>query len=210
MWGNVKFYFKALQAIMMVALYATSETVVLAKPAIRKKMQQRTLQDYETYLQKIQTLIAHIEQQDPKGRVAKGILYIKKPGKMRLTYLPQKSIELITVGDRLVKYDWATKESDSISLANTPLQFLMQVSGKFTDQAKVEQWIPGPKWTQIILRSKQDPEAGQIKLIFQEKPSFRLFRWVLIDVNGNKTIVTLEKLDINIPIASQVFEMKAK
>ena len=93
-----------------------------------------------------------------------------------------------------------------MELDRSPLYFLL-TSGQLQDLAVVEKVIPGPKWTQIIVKSKQDPEAGSIKLVFQENP-FHLIRWVLTDLQGQKTVVTLSNIQLNKPIPKQAFQVK--
>ena len=164
------------------------------------------LDRYNHYLEKIQSLKASLTQICPDGRKMSGRLYIKKPGKLRLIYEPAHTLELLSDGERLTQYDWRTKESDSISLEGSPLAFLLK-KGRLQEGALVDRIIMGSKWTQILVRSKEDPEAGQVTLVFQEHP-LRLIRWVILDPQGKKTVVSLSRIQINVPIPSQAFQWK--
>ncbi len=151
-------------------------------------------------------LKASLEQICPNGKKMYGKLYIQKPGKLRLIYEPAKTLELLSDGKRLIQYDGVHKESNSMQLESSPLYFLL-TSGQLQNLALIQQVIPGPKWTQIIVKSKQDPDAGIIKLVFQENP-LHLIRWVLTDPQGNKTVVTLSNIQLNKPIPAQAFQLK--
>lgn len=167
------------------------------------------MRPYNQYLNRLQSIVTRIEQINPDGRKQQGTLYIKKPGQLRLIYEPMNTIDLIADGRRLIRYDWRTRESESVSLSNTPLNFLLEKNIVLQDQVEVKQIIPGPRWTQIIVQSKDDPEAGQIKLVFQNNP-LKLIRWVITDPNGQKTVVTLTDFRTNIAIDPKIFRMRTE
>ena len=164
------------------------------------------LSRYNGHLNSIKSLKASLEQICPNGNTMHGKLYIQKPGKLRLVYEPADTLELLSDGKRLIQYDGVHKESNSMQLESSPLYFLL-TSGQLENLALVQQVIPGPKWTQVIVKSKQDPDAGVIKLVFQENP-LQLMRWVLTDSQGNKTVVTLSNIELNKPIPVQAFQLK--
>ena len=164
------------------------------------------LSKYNRHLNGIKSLKASLEQICPNGKKMHGKLYIQKPGKLRLNYEPANTLQLFSDGKRLIQYDGVHKESNSMQLQNSPLYFLL-TSGQLENLALVQQVIPGPKWTQVIVKSRQDPDAGVIKLVFQESP-LHLIRWVLTDAQGNKTVVTLSNIELNKPIPAQALQLK--
>ena len=107
---------------------------------------------------------------------------------MRLIYQPQNTMELIADGRWLIQYDGQNQEVSYISLDSTPLHFLLKPQVSFQSHANVHNVVRGPKWTQIVISSKQDPEAGFVTLVFQENP-LQLVRWIIREPQGNQTIL---------------------
>jgi outer membrane lipoprotein-sorting protein len=192
LWENVKF-FKGMCALFL-------SPMVCANPH---------LEVCNTYLSRMKSLSAHIQQVDPKGAVAEGTLYIQKPGCLRLIYQPKGSLELIANGKELIQYDGRTKQSDSVSLSSTPLSFLLHAEGRLQDYATIHNVMVCPKWIQILLSSKEDPESGKVKLVFQRTP-FKLVRWILCDNQGNRTVVTLSQIHTNVPLDPKIFRMRSR
>lgn len=182
--------------LVSILILCGKSTAVLFKNCIEK---------YNKYLNNLTAFKAHLEQISPKNIKSCGTLYIEKPGKLRLIYEPQGTIELISNGESLIQYDGRTKDRDSFDMRDTPLYFLLQ-KGKLEDLAIVQQVIQGPKWTQIIVQSKENPTSGTITLVFQENP-LQLIRWIISDEQGQKTAVTLSNIQTNIKIDPKTFKM---
>jgi outer membrane lipoprotein-sorting protein len=166
----------------------------------------KILEKYNVYLKNLKNLKTSFIQISPNGTKSTGMLYLKKPGKLRLIYDPHGSIELISNGKNLIHYDGRTKENSSVALRDTPLYFLLE-KGNLEELAQVQKIILDKKWSQIIVTNKRDPESGSVTLVFQENP-IALVRWILVEADGRRTIVTLSNWKTNLTIHPKTFEMQ--
>lgn len=182
---------------------ADSPPVKISAPSL-----ERLLKPYNDYLNTLFSLKATFEQIDSKGRKCRGMLYLLKPGRLRLIYYPVGTLQVIADGKRLIQYDGQTQDSQSMALEQSPLAFLLRPHSRLQEATNILQVVIGPQWSQIILTSKEDPEAGTIKLIFRERPVRTLVRWTITDGRGNHTMVTLSGIESNCPLDPKIFEMK--
>lgn len=188
-------------------LFDSKTTPLDPRNTSHQKQLNQKIAKYDAYLQNLRTFRASFTQLSPKGVQTKGVLYVQKPGKLRVIYEPaETSLQLISDGSRLVQYDGRTQESDSISLKETPLYFFLN-EGSLQKYAVLRSAEFGPRYSALTLSNKEDPEAGSIILIFSEKPTLRLVQWVLVDADGARTQVTLSNIQTNLSIAPQTFRL---
>ena len=178
-------------------------------PQNQQMAQQSTsdLQRYENYLNQINSLQASFTQISPRGKQSQGMLYLQRPGKVRLIYHPEGTLELIANGNWLIQYDGKNDEVTYVALDSTPLYFLLQPRVAFRSQARVHHIVKDAKWGRLVLSSKQDPESGTITLIFQENP-LELVRWIIREPNGGQTTVNLSNMKKNIGMPSGRFDFQ--
>jgi outer membrane lipoprotein-sorting protein len=172
---------------------------------------QTSLKKYNTYLNQLTQFFVSLTQtchKDGKASLSKGTLYVQKPGKLRLSYKPDHTLDLIADGKQLVQYDWRNNDKNSLSLEETPLYFLLH-RGNLEDLATIQKIILSPETntTKIVVKSKQDPASGTVTLEFQDAP-LRLVSWTLTDPQGGHTKVSLGKIHRNVSIDPKVFIMK--
>jgi outer membrane lipoprotein-sorting protein len=173
---------------------------------------QKSLQKYNTYLNQLTEFFVDLTQQVDKDggtQTSRGRLYVKKPGKLRLSYQPAHTLDLIADGKDLIQYDWVNNDKNAISLQETPLYFLLH-RGKLQDLAIIQKIIVSPEThtTKIMVKSRQDPEAGTVTLEFHDAP-IRLTSWTLTDPQGRKTKVMLGKIHRNVSIDPKIFILKS-
>lgn len=166
--------------------------------------QTKELGRFEAYFNGIQTLKTVLVQVSPKGVRKTGTLYLQRPGRMRLVYDPVGSIELIADGQWLFQHDRRSKETNQIALSDTPMFFLLQPRVAFRQQTKIHHVIRAPQWSQVVVSSKSDPEAGSVVLQFAENP-LRLTGWILRDADGRQTTVNLSGIQTNVSLPPQTF-----
>lgn len=158
----------------------------------------------ENYLNGIKTLTARFLQIADNGGTAEGMLYLSRPGKLRLEYDPPVPILLVTVGGFLVHYDKDLKAVSYLPIDSTPAGILVrnriQLSGDIT-VTKVER---GPGSLRLTLVQTKDPQAGRITLVFSERP-FALTNWQVVDAQGRVTRVALTDAHTGVNIDPSLF-----
>lgn len=180
--------------------------VAPAHPKSAGKIEQ-ILAPYNLYLKQIRSLIANVDQRNPDGHQVKGRLFMQKPGCLRLTYLT--GLDLVADGQRILMYDRGKHSGDSVDLDDTPLAFLLK-DGRLQDAAHVASIDLRPGVTQITVRQKHDPHAGQIILFFRmrgRKP-VALTHWVLTDAQGKTTQVQLTHVQTNVRVPASLFRIR--
>lgn len=200
---------------------AINAVVLLGTPCIFCKVHgssvlpqnvQKSLQKYNAYLNQLTEFFVDLTQKvDKEGRshMSQGRLYVKKPGKLRLSYKPAHTLDLIADGKNLIQYDWVNNDKNSISLQETPLYFLLH-KGRLEDLAIIQKIIVSPesRTTKIVVKSRQDPGAGIVTLEFHEAP-LKLASWTLVDPQGCQTKVTLGAIHSNVSIDPKIFTLKS-
>ena len=149
------------------------------------------IQRAEQAITRIKTLQADFLQISSDGSVGEGILYFRRPTQLRLEYKNPETLTLITSRVWLYVDDKIAKSVQAIPIGQTPLSPLLQEivsfrSAEFSTSARAIDGVA------VISMTKEDGEAaGQLDLEF-DTASWQLRRWVITDLLGVKTTVTLQ------------------
>lgn len=149
------------------------------------------IQRAEQAITRIKTLQADFLQISSDGSVGEGILYFRRPTQLRLEYKNPETLTLITSRVWLYVDDKIAKSVQAIPIGQTPLSPLLQEivsfrSAEFSTSARASDGVA------VISMTKEDGEAaGQLDLEF-DTDSWQLRRWVITDLLGVKTTVTLQ------------------
>ena len=149
------------------------------------------IQRAEQAITRIKTLQADFLQISSDGSVGEGILYFRRPTQLRLEYKNPETLTLITSRVWLYVDDKIAKSVQAIPIGQTPLSPLLQEivsfrSEEFRTSARASDGVA------VISMTKEDGEAaGQLDLEF-DTDSWQLRRWVITDLLGVKTTVTLQ------------------
>ncbi|HUX79393.1 MAG TPA: outer membrane lipoprotein carrier protein LolA [Alphaproteobacteria bacterium] len=165
-------------------------------------------QNYENYLNELKTLTGKFTQINNNGQTITGKIDISRPGKMRLTYNPPSSLLIVADGKWLITADTAADQIDYVSLEKTPAAFILSPNISFNGDVQVTNIIPKDNTTEVSLVRKEDPDAGQITLVFQDDP-IALKEWRVIDPQGAETRVVLTETELNVPLSPNLFFIKS-
>jgi outer membrane lipoprotein-sorting protein len=165
-------------------------------------------QSYEKYLNELTTLSGNFTQINNNGRTVTGKIDISRPGKMRLTYDPPSSLLIVADGKWLITADTAADQVDYVSLEKTPAAFILSPNINFDRDVVVTNVVRKDEGTEVSLVRREEPEAGQITLVFQEDP-IALKEWSILDPQGAETRVILSEIQQNIPLDPRLFAIKS-
>ena len=161
----------------------------------------------ETYLNSIKTLQANLIQISSNGEVQTGILLIKKPGQLRFEYDSPTNHLVIASGLLLVIIDKkSTSEPQRYLTSQTPIGYLLDKTINLHDHAALEAIFLKDSLMHVSFYDKKKPTAGKLELVFSQNP-ITLREWTITNYSGEKTRVLLEKLSINKPINTELFNI---
>lgn len=163
------------------------------------------------YLRSTQSLTANFYQTDRNGQTLAGKLTLKQPGKIRFQY--QKGIPLLIVGDgrALTVIDYEVRQVQRWPIRNSPLGALIDPSRDIARFSKIVQ-TGDPNVITLQAADPRRPEFGTITMVFNRVASapagLKLYGWVALDAQNNRTAVRLSDHIYNATIADSVFLWK--
>lgn len=163
-----------------------------------------TIAAVERYFNAIKTLRADFTQVGHDGELAGGVIYLRRPGRLRVEYAPP--VPVLIVGDGLLLH-YHDKELGQVNdwfIYDTPLGALTKEEVRFGEDLVVTAFAAFSGRIEITLVQKSDPGAGHLTLIFEADPLL-LRQWQVTDAQGLITTVTLHDIETNIVLRPALF-----
>ncbi len=148
-----------------------------------------------SYMNSFQTLIADFSQLGADGRKYQGKLYIHRPGRMRFTYDPPATIEVIADGTSVAVRDRRLATQDNYFIGQTPLKFLLKDQIDLRRDVKVTRVVSTPDAIRVTVEDKATLGGTSRITIHYDPRSNSLKQWVIIDPQGYETSVQVANLD---------------
>lgn len=191
-------------AILLLAL-ALPQAALAAKVVRLSPQDQADIQRVEAYLNGITTLKARFLQISPNGAAAEGTAYMHRPGRLRLDYDPPAQVQVVADGRFLIYYDKELNQTSYLGLNDTPAGILVRAHVRLIggDVAVVDV-SRGPGAVAVTLVQVKDPGAGEITLVFTERP-FELKQWRVRDPQGQVTTVSLFGIETGMQLNPRLF-----
>ncbi|NQV43650.1 MAG: outer membrane lipoprotein carrier protein LolA [Rhodospirillales bacterium] len=163
----------------------------------------------ESYLNAITTMKARFIQMTSTGQTSEGDILLWRPGRLRIDYDPPSPVVITSNGVFLVYHDTELDQLSHIPLSSTPAGVLVDeaVSLNNEDMA-VTNIRRGANTLDVTLIQRDDPYAGQITLVFSDRP-LRLQRWVLLDAQGVTSNFAIIGAQIGVSFDPALFITKA-
>lgn len=181
---------------------------IVSVPAAAVAKQSEDLALVRSHLSATHTMTADFAQTDEKGRVMRGTLQLKRPGKIKFQYGRGANMLLVADGKKLTFVDYQVGQKNSWDLNKTPLGVLLSPNPNLERVAKV---LPNDDPRLLILRAR-DPshnEFGTLILAFIREKSapggLRLYGWTAVDAQGKRTTVTLSNQHYNVGVPDSAF-----
>ena len=162
------------------------------------------IQRAEQAISKISTLQAKFLQISSDGSVGEGVLYFRRPTQLRLEYQNPNTLTLITSRVWLYVDDKIAKSVQAIPLGQTPLSPLLKETVSFRSEEFATSASARDGIAVISMRKEDGDAAGQLDLEF-DTDSWHLRRWVITDLLGLKTTVTLQNPVYGTALANRLF-----
>jgi outer membrane lipoprotein-sorting protein len=195
-----------LSAALAIAPARAEESVEYDEPspAVLSADEAGWLQRAEDYFNSIDSIRAAFFQTSSEGAIAEGIFYLRRPGRLRVEYLPPTPILIVGDGLFLHFHDTELGQVSDWPIFDTPLGALSSEEVIFNDDLVVTRFLRRSGALAITLVKREDPGLGSLTLYFSEAP-MELKQWKVIDAQGLVTTVALMNAETNVDLDARLF-----
>ncbi len=187
---------------------AISAALVVSAPAPVRAQDAADLASAVTALRAISTMRADFVQADANGQRVKGVLTLKRPGRIRFQYEKGVPMLIVSDGSALTFVDYEVRQVQRWPIKSSPLGALLDPS---RDVGKYGRVMPtgSDRIVSIEVRDKARPEYGVITLVFTRKGDapggLELSSWAALDSQKRRTIVTLSNQQYGLAVPDNTF-----
>ena len=195
-------------AAVLAALVVCVPAAFFAAAPAAAQAQNSDLTSAITALRAISTMRADFIQADPRGNRIKGVLTLKRPGRIRFQYEKGVPILVVSDGSALTFVDYQVKQVQRWPIKNSPLGALLNPAKDVMQFAKL---VPSGNANVVSaeVRDRKHPEYGVITLVFIRQPGapggLELSSWATLDAQNTRTIVTLTNQQYGIALPDNMF-----
>jgi outer membrane lipoprotein-sorting protein len=157
------------------------------------------------YLNSIHTLESHFQQIAADGGDSSGILYVERPGKLRLDYNPPVPIMILADGQGLYYWDKKLEQLTQSPVESTPAWFLLRPDIKASGDITVTHFERRPGLLSLTMVETAEADLGSVTVTLSDRP-LELRQWTVIDAQNRPVTVTLTDPRFNKPISERQFE----
>ena len=178
--------------IMFVVLIPSYRAeAIVARTLNLSKQDVADLVSIEKYLDGLKTMQARFLQMSSDGDYSEGMIYLSRPGLMRIEYDPPSPILIIADGSNLIYIDKEINQATAVFLSLTPADLILREKlSFFSEDVLLTGFHHSPGVIRISLVKADDPLDGQLTLVFSDMP-LELRKWTVNDAQGVKTTVSL-------------------
>ncbi len=187
----------------VVALVAAAIVFSAPAAALSEREQQDVLR-IQAYINAIKTFKTDFTQIAANGAVAKGTMYVSRPGRLRVEYKPPVKLRVFATPQWLIVEDCKVKEPQYLPLRSTPAGILIQPYIQLGGDIEVTEVKRDSRWITLRLVEAKAPGKGAINLVFQANP-LQLIGWTLFDQQGVPTQVAFEKIETDVTLDPNLF-----
>ncbi len=179
----------------------------LAAPALAQPI---PLSEISSYFNSFRTAQADFTQIGADGTLTTGRLMIQRPGRVRFEYdPPDQTLVLATDGSVAVFDARSNTPPASYPLNRTPLALILQDPVDLGRARMVVSHTEDGPTTSIVAQDPENPEYGNIRLVFSANPT-ELRQWIVTDDTGRETTVILGTLETGLSLGPLLFDLNAE
>lgn len=197
-------------SLAMAAFLPAAALLTPSAPAIAQS-QPGDLDRAVTALRGISTMRADFTQTDRSGNAARGVLTLKRGGKIRFDYGKDSDLLMISNGKSLYMVDYEVNQVERWPIKNTPLGALLDPDQDVKRFGKLIE-TGSPDVVNVLVEDPKKPEYGAISLIFFADPSapggLQLVNWVAKDAQNYRTTVRLSNHRYGVSVADSTFTFR--
>lgn len=161
----------------------------------------------ERYFNGIKSMRSSFLQASSTGNVAKGTVWLRRPGRMRFEYEAPSPILITSDGNLITYQDLELKQTNQIPLFTSPLSVLVDDDVRFDRTLTVEEVRKESNVLRITVRQRDEPDQGYVTLVFQDQP-MELKQWTIVDAQQVSVKVALLDPAFGVTIPNELFRPK--
>jgi outer membrane lipoprotein-sorting protein len=169
-----------------------------------------TVNAISAYFNAMTTLKGAFDQQNQDGSLVKGDFYLKRPGRMRFEYADPQPLTLLSDGAWVMLNDRELESVDRYPLRETPLYLILKRTVDLAKDAYIVKVEREGDLIGVTTREEEGAAQGDLTLVFasisgSENPGLELRHWMVEDVQGNRTLVSLRGLQAGMELDHALF-----
>ena len=147
----------------------------------------------QKYLKNLNSLEAEFFQISSDGSVKEGKIYLRLPGKLRISYKNPDNLLITSNGFWLTIQDKKLRQTNNFPINQTPLNLFLNQKLNFNENEFKIQFEKRSGIITLIFSGNKKLNSSIFKLIFTNTP-LKLKKWVIVDEFNNETSVLLQNL----------------
>lgn len=190
----------------------TMGAAALATPFLTgaARAQELSLGEVSAYLNRLTTAQGGFTQINTDGTLSTGQVYIKRPGRIRFEYNPPDNSLMIAGGGQVAIFDPRSNvRPDRYPLNQTPLSIILEQNVDLSRRSMVTGHTSDSTTTTVTAQDPDNPEYGNIQLVFTANP-VELRQWVVTDDTGGQTTVILNDVVSGASINDARFNIRSE
>lgn len=165
------------------------------------------LNKISAYLNAITSLQASFVQVGPNGELDQGMVYAKKPGRLRFEYAPPSPYLIVSDGVTIAVANSKLRTVDRYPLIENPLNIILRENIDLTKDQRIVSVDRQAGTVRITAAEKSGPLKGQVTLIFAS-PATELRQWIITDAQGLQTMIALKNTKTEVVLPPSLFVLK--
>ena len=203
--------------VFLVGLTGTAEALEGEAPAVAAQkiesssrnahltVEDRALVDeVSAWFNTVVTLKGLFDQQNQDGTLVGGEFYLRRPGRMRFEYAEPQQLTLLSDGLWVALNDRELESVDRYPLRETPLWLILKKHVDLAVDADIVRVERQGALVGVTVREEEGAAAGVLTLVFAA-PRLDLRHWIVEDVQGNRTIVSLRRMEQGMSLSPELF-----
>lgn len=190
--------------LIVASLAAALPLAGLAQEADQRAL---SLEELSAYLNDLGSVETSFTQVNWDNSISTGLLWLKRPGRIRLEYDEPDAGLMMAMGGSLAIFDKKSNQPPSrYPVRRTPLWLLLERNVDLTDSKMVVDHGFDGSHTYVEAMDPKRPEHGSIQLRFTSDPT-TLKGWVTFDAHGGNTMVALDPFNEDVEIENNMFNI---
>jgi len=190
-------------AVLVLALAGVTQT----SSAALNNRDAADLGKISAYLNAITSLQASFVQVGPNGELDQGMVYARKPGRLRFEYAPPSPYLIVSDGATIAVANSKLRTVDRYPLVENPLNIILRENIDLATDPRITAIERQTGTLRITATEKSGPLKGSVTLIFAY-PATELRQWIITDAQGLQTMIALKNAKTEVALPPELFVLK--
>jgi outer membrane lipoprotein-sorting protein len=165
------------------------------------------LNKISAYLNSITSMQASFVQVGPNGELDQGMIYARKPGRLRFEYAPPSPYLIVSDGVTIAVANSKLRTVDRYPLVENPLNLILRENIDLAKDQRIATIDRQAGTLRVTATEKSGPLKGQVTLIFAY-PATELRQWIITDAQGLQTMIALKNTKTQVALPPELFVLK--